>query len=187
MSEREWQPIETYPRDHDPAADSYWGPNALLFVPTGTKAPASDYRIVTGRLEADMWLGWDDDGVMYDLRAPTYWMPLPLPPSAAPVPPDTCKHDGLPCYVSAGTDEAHWRCGTVQCAAPAPVSQDAEARAQIPMLTAEIAAAITAAEQAEREACAKIAKQSASDDPDEFLLANQIADAILARSAREEK
>jgi hypothetical protein len=27
----------------------------------------------------------------------------------------TCLHDGAPCYVGAGTDDAHWRCGTVQC------------------------------------------------------------------------
>lgn len=28
---REWRPIDEYPRDHDPAPDTYWGPNALLF------------------------------------------------------------------------------------------------------------------------------------------------------------
>lgn len=26
-----------------------------------------------------------------------------------------CMRDNLPCYVSAGTPDAHWRCGTVQC------------------------------------------------------------------------
>ena len=77
----EWQPIKTYPKDHDASVDTYWGPNALLFIPTGAIAPASDYRIVTGRLEADMWLGWDDDGAMYDLCGkPTHWQPLPEPP-----------------------------------------------------------------------------------------------------------
>ena len=29
--------------------------------------------------------------------------------------PDLCAHDGRPCYVSAGTDDAHWRCGTSAC------------------------------------------------------------------------
>src|SRR6185437_12769441 len=58
-----WQPIASYPREAvplgaDPADACYWGPNVLLFVPTGQVAPASDYRILTGRLEADMWLGW---------------------------------------------------------------------------------------------------------------------------------
>src|SRR6185312_6588685 len=61
-----WQPIASYPREAvplgaDPADACYWGPNVLLFVPTGQVAPASDYRILTGRLEADMWLGWNDD------------------------------------------------------------------------------------------------------------------------------
>lgn len=26
-----------------------------------------------------------------------------------------CKNDGKPCHVGGGTDDAHWRCGTVQC------------------------------------------------------------------------
>jgi hypothetical protein len=76
-----WHPIETYPRDHDPGPDTYWGPNVLLFIPSGSVAPASDYRILTGRLEADMWLGWDDEGAMYDLiGVPTHWQPLPNAP-----------------------------------------------------------------------------------------------------------
>ena len=28
---------------------------------------------------------------------------------------ELCKHDGKPCYASAGTPDAHWRCGTAQC------------------------------------------------------------------------
>lgn len=77
-----WLPIATYPTEHEPSADTYWGPNALLFVPTGSVAPASDYRILTGRLEADMWFAWDADGAMFDLGggAPTHWRPLPAPP-----------------------------------------------------------------------------------------------------------
>lgn len=75
-----WQPIKTYPRDHDPMPDTYWGPNVLLFIPSGKQAPTSDYRILTGRLEADMWLAWDDKGTMSDIGTPTHWMPLPAPP-----------------------------------------------------------------------------------------------------------
>lgn len=26
-----------------------------------------------------------------------------------------CSKDGKPCYVGAGTNDAHWRCGTSQC------------------------------------------------------------------------
>lgn len=26
-----------------------------------------------------------------------------------------CSRDGQPCYVGADTDDAHYRCGTVQC------------------------------------------------------------------------
>lgn len=29
--------------------------------------------------------------------------------------PELCVGDGKPCYASAGTDDAHWRCGTRQC------------------------------------------------------------------------
>jgi hypothetical protein len=77
----EWRPIKTYPRDHDAGADTDWGPNALLFVPTGQVAPKSDYRILTGRLEADMWLAWCESGEMFSLDgSPTHWMPLPEPP-----------------------------------------------------------------------------------------------------------
>lgn len=84
-----WRPISEYPRDHDADAGTYWGPNALLFVPTGIVAPASDYRIITGRLEADMWLGWNIDGSMYDIDgAPSHWYSLPPRPGAAA--PDEC-------------------------------------------------------------------------------------------------
>jgi hypothetical protein len=77
-----WRPISEYPREHEPGADTYWGPNVLLFVPTGLIAPASDYRILTGRLEADMWLGWSDEGSMYDIEGePTFWSPLPPSPT----------------------------------------------------------------------------------------------------------
>lgn len=27
----------------------------------------------------------------------------------------TCVKDGQPCFVGRGTDDAHFRCGTVQC------------------------------------------------------------------------
>ena len=77
----EWQPIETYPRERDFPTACDWGPNALLFIPDGWVAPKSDYRILTGRLEANMWLGYSDDGSMSELRnAPTHWQPLPEPP-----------------------------------------------------------------------------------------------------------
>lgn len=79
-----WRPIAKYPREHEPGADTYWGPNVLLFVPSGSVAIASDYRVVTGRLEADMWLGWDDTGVMYDIEGePSRWQPLPAPPTTS--------------------------------------------------------------------------------------------------------
>jgi len=72
----EWRPIETYPSDADG-----WGPNALLFIPSGVVAPASDYRIVCGCFEAEMWLTWDDMAAMSDLFGkPSHWMPLPEPP-----------------------------------------------------------------------------------------------------------
>lgn len=29
---------------------------------------------------------------------------------------ELCPHDKEPCYASPGTPDAHWRCGTVQCA-----------------------------------------------------------------------
>jgi trimethylamine:corrinoid methyltransferase-like protein len=29
--------------------------------------------------------------------------------------PDRCARDGAPCYVGAGTDDAHYRCGTSAC------------------------------------------------------------------------
>lgn len=81
----EWQPIETYPRDHDHGADTDWGPNALLFIPSGKVAPSSDYRICIGRLEADIWLSYSDDGAMFDLGGtPTHWKPLPTPPQSPP-------------------------------------------------------------------------------------------------------
>lgn len=71
-----WQPISEYPVDAEG-----WGPNALLFVPTGQVAPASDYRIMTGRLEADFWLNWNDAGAMGDIEGrPTKWRPLPALP-----------------------------------------------------------------------------------------------------------
>jgi hypothetical protein len=35
---------------------------------------------------------------------------------------DICKHDGKPCHVSAGTDDAHWRCGTSACQPAADAS-----------------------------------------------------------------
>lgn len=74
--ERAWRPISEYPRDAEG-----WGPNVLLFVPSGVVAPASDYRILTGRLEAEMWLDWGTDGCMGDIQGePTYWQPLPSPP-----------------------------------------------------------------------------------------------------------
>jgi hypothetical protein len=76
-----WQLIDTYPREFEPGAETYWGQNALFFVPAGAQAPASDYRIICGRLEADMWLGYDDEGSMFDLQGmPSHWMPLPNAP-----------------------------------------------------------------------------------------------------------
>ena len=33
-------------------------------------------------------------------------------------PPADCPYDGRTCYVSAGTDDAHYRCGTGQCGRP---------------------------------------------------------------------
>lgn len=78
-SEGGWRPISEYPADKEG-----WGPNVLLFVPTGNIAQASDYRLVTGRLEAEMWLGWSTDGSMYDIEGqPTNWMRLPPPPPPA--------------------------------------------------------------------------------------------------------
>ncbi|HKT52902.1 MAG TPA: hypothetical protein VJP88_00505 [Caulobacteraceae bacterium] len=38
--------------------------------------------------------------------------------------PDLCAHDGRPCYVSAGTDDAHWRCGTSACPGSQSVGSD---------------------------------------------------------------
>jgi hypothetical protein len=29
--------------------------------------------------------------------------------------PELCPKDKRPCYVGGGTDDAHWRCGTVAC------------------------------------------------------------------------
>lgn len=79
-----WRPISEYPRDHEPSADTYWGPNVLLFVPSGIVAPSSDYRILTGRLEANMWLGWNDRDNMFDIEGtPSHFKPLPQPPATS--------------------------------------------------------------------------------------------------------
>jgi hypothetical protein len=48
---------------------------------------------------------------------------------------DICKHDGKPCHVSAGTDDAHWRCGTSACQ---PAADATAARVQEAMAYADM-------------------------------------------------
>jgi hypothetical protein len=40
----------------------------------------------------------------------------------------TCGKDRQPCYVGADTDDAHWRCGTVQCGLATPSPREAGLR-----------------------------------------------------------
>lgn len=42
-------------------------------------------------------------------------------------PPAICHKDGRPCYVGRGTDDAHWRCGTIQCKAPSRAQEALDA------------------------------------------------------------
>ena len=66
-----YQPIETYPRE--------WGPPVLVLAPT-------EYGLApyVAHLEANEWLVRDPDDPVSWCRlknAPTYWMPLPEPPT----------------------------------------------------------------------------------------------------------
>jgi hypothetical protein len=52
---------------------------------------------------------------------------LRLSAEPAPVGSNVCVHDGCPCFVGGGTDDAHFRCGTSACK-PSPVGDDVKAR-----------------------------------------------------------
>ncbi len=61
--------------------------------------------------------------------------------SDAMIRPDMCPSDDLPCYVGQGTDDAHWRCGTVQCGkAAAPVSGDLDVKLRAAATAREVLA-----------------------------------------------
>lgn len=66
LAAREWQPIETAPRD---------GTDVLLHGPFGNEG--KQYNEVA-RFWGSRWtIEW-----MHDFHAPTHWMPLPEPPQA---------------------------------------------------------------------------------------------------------
>lgn len=83
MSEHQWQPIETAPRDGSPI---------LIFDPT--QAPSSSTESQSGkvvtyddpRYAIGYWRVWKTSGEwMWGNRnssyvSPTHWMPLPAPP-----------------------------------------------------------------------------------------------------------
>lgn len=129
MSERGWQPIETAPKDGKP----------VLCWPR-------DDEHATVSWSGDRWRVDCCGQTHYDI---THWMPLPLPPSAAPAPPDTeewlrrllkwcrprLKHASyqtwLDKYLAAGPSPApEDEPPIVHSEAPALAPQDAEARAR---------------------------------------------------------
>ncbi len=68
-----WLPMSEYPRDHDPAADTYWGPTVLVRTPESKGYPYGPTHFVA-HLEADMWLvrSASEPSAWEDLRQ--YWI-----------------------------------------------------------------------------------------------------------------
>ena len=75
----EWQPIKTYPTEHDLGPDTYWGPEVTVLIPE-RKAYTYGSTVYTAHLEADEWLVRDAEKpwCWSTLEiAPTHWSPLP--------------------------------------------------------------------------------------------------------------
>lgn len=86
-AERQWQPIETAPKD---------GTTIVLFCPQGDGTPGSTFRLTSGswfiapsygtisdpevdEQEPPAWVSWDG-GFSEETMMPTLWQPLPSPP-----------------------------------------------------------------------------------------------------------
>ena len=74
-----WQLIKTYPTEHDPGPDTYWGPEVAVLVPAHKEYPHGPTKYVA-HLEADNWLVRDSGEPccwgQLDV-SPTHWAPLP--------------------------------------------------------------------------------------------------------------
>ena len=73
-----WKPMGEYPRDHDPGADTYWGPTVLVRVPAGKEYPHGPTHYIA-HLEAGMWVtrAGSDPITWEELHEiPEVWMPI---------------------------------------------------------------------------------------------------------------
>jgi hypothetical protein len=75
----EWQPIKTAPFEYVRLTETegaMWLEWCLLFIPDEHGGLA-----IVGGMDADEWLGRNDDRSCFPLETPpTHWMPLPEPP-----------------------------------------------------------------------------------------------------------
>lgn len=77
----EWRPIDTLPREWCPlgdGSDGTWWSDWCLFG----RFRDGYFSTWVGLLNADQWLGRQDDGCCFDTEEPTHWLPHPTPPKA---------------------------------------------------------------------------------------------------------